>query len=192
MQTSQWRKVTSRITPINENAHDRVGLARLFRDHRTKLVRYLRARLRSLTDAEDALQMTFLRLHARQDTLEINNLEALLYVTARNIATDILRQRSRRAAQHNTESSEYIDNVACGAAGAGRTLAAKHALSLIVKIIGELPPKYRESFIKYYFQDQDYGDIAIEMGVTQSMIRKYIIKATRYSAQRFHELERRK
>lgn len=189
MQHSDRRDGEKRVIPFPGTEPDSLRLQHIFREHKGRLVQYMRIRLRSETEAEDAAQMAFLRLHTRRDTLHTQNIEALLYVTARNIATDLLRQRSRRGTGHDELSLDFIENIADNTAGAERVLAAKQDVKLIMKILEELPDKCRQGFISYRFQELDYSEIAERMDVTESMVRKYVLKATAHCARRFDELE---
>lgn len=162
-------------------------LERIYRQHRTRLVQYLRARLG--VEAEDAAQTAFMRLYARRDSVCTNNIEALLYVTARNLATDMLRTKARAASRTRGNADDMRDVVHDDAANAERLLSAKQDLTLVLRILDELPEKCRISFIRYRFHEMDYREIAEQMGVTESMVRKYVIKATAYCAKRFEELE---
>lgn len=188
MQGPERTEGGKRVVPF-PGTEDPLRLQNIFREHKGRLIQYLRIRLRSDTEAEDAAQMAFLRLHTRRGTLHTENIEALLYVTARNIATDLLRERSRRGIGHDEISLGVIENIEDHTASAERVLAAKQDLNLIMKILEELPAKCRQGFISYRLQELEYWEIAERMGVTESMVRKYVLKATAYCARRFDELE---
>lgn len=188
MQPLERPEDENRIIPFPGIDPDALRLQDLFREHKGRLIQYLKIRLRSETEAEDAAQMTFLRLHARRETLHADNLQALVYVTARNIATDLLRQKSRRADQQEL-SQQIIETVEDYDVGAERAIAAREDLKLVLKVLEELPDKCRRSFVNYRFNEMGYAEIAERMGVTESMVRKYVLKATAHCARRFDELE---
>ncbi|KRB80659.1 hypothetical protein ASE00_16610 [Sphingomonas sp. Root710] len=169
----------------------RTKIETIFRDHETRLLRFLRLRLGSDSEAQDAAQETFVRLWAHGARLSADNIPALLFVTARNVANDRLRKvrSARRAGFENSGNDEDGDAVHDDQAGPDRILAAKSDLALVVRILEELPQKCRFAFIRYRFDDRDYDEIAEEMGVSQSMVRKYVLKAVSHCAARFDELE---
>lgn len=163
-------------------------LERIFRNKRATLVQYLQLRLGSASDAQDIAQAAFLRLWQRRGQLHDDNLEALLFVTARNIANDLLRSRTR---QRN-----LWQDVSDGAAGEAdtvdapdRILSARHNLALISALLAELPEKCRLAFVRYKFDGREYREIAEEMQVTESMVRKHVLRAVAYCAARFSEME---
>lgn len=166
------------------------NLEQVFCTQKHKLVQYLRIRLGNQAEAEDAAQSAFVRLHARQEQLHDDNLTALLYVTARNIANDLLRQRSRMADRHIEVESEAVGNIPDDGVGAERVLGARQEVTLVLRIVGELSEKCRASFIWYRFHDIEYAEIAARLGVTESMARKYVLKATAHCARRFADLEK--
>jgi RNA polymerase sigma factor (sigma-70 family) len=183
--------LTNGGTIIELSTARRTKIETIYRDHEARLLRFLKLRLGSDAEAQDAAQETFVRLWKNGGQLHSENIPALLFVTARNVATDVLR-KTRRVSQagfQSAESEEGKDNVGDDQAGPDRILAAKSDLALVVRILEELPQKCRFAFISYRFEDRDYEDIAQEMGVSQSMVRKYVLKAVSYCATRFEELE---
>jgi RNA polymerase sigma-70 factor (ECF subfamily) len=160
-------------------------LEALFREHDSNLLRFLQIRLGSAADASDCLQIVFTRLLERSDSLRDENLVSLLYVCARNAATDELRRRQHNKAGADTERMEIAD----GAPSPDRQAQGAQEVSLLMSLLDELPPKCRSAFMSYKLEGLEYRDIALRMGVTESMVRKYVIKAVAYCAARFEELQ---
>ena len=183
----RWRTMTTFSHPAAGG--DDVELA--YRQNEARLLQFLRIRLKSDAEAEDAAQQTFLRLWQRRDTISTENLTALLFVTARNIACDRLRYRRRSEARHvpNEDGWALAEAVANPEANAERMLIARHDVALVTRLIQELPEKCRSAFVGYHFHFEAYNQIAARLGVTESMVRKYVQKAVSYCASRFDELE---
>jgi RNA polymerase sigma factor (sigma-70 family) len=160
-------------------------LEALFREHESDLLRFLQIRLGSSADASDCLQIVFTRLLERSDALKDENLVSLLYVCARNVATDELRRRQHTEADAETEGMEIADE----APSLDRQAQATQEVTLLMSLLEELPPKCRTAFVSYKLEGLEYRDIALRMGVTESMVRKYVIKAVAYCAARFEELQ---
>ena len=161
-----------------------------FEQNEASLVSYLSHRLRSRTEAQDAAQAVFVRLWQRRETLHRGNLKAMMFVTARNHATDLLRRQQRERAAYPGIASELIaDQIPAEEPSAERLVSARQELGLIASILKELPEKCRRSFIRYKFEDWSYADIAVELGVTESMVRKHVLRAMTHCAERFAELE---
>ena len=165
----------------------REQLETLFREHRSDLVRFLKIRLGSEADANDALQIVFTRLLQRVDSLQDDNLVSLLYVSARNVAIDLIRERQRTVVDDSAqiETMELPDETP----GPDRHLQGQQRLKLLMSLVNELPRRCRGAFISYKLEQMEYADIARRMGVTESMVRKYVIKAVAYCAARFERME---
>lgn len=159
-------------------------LERLFRDNQTRLLRFLKIRLGSESDALDALQIVFFRLLQRSASLHEENLTSLLYVSARNVAIDLFRQR-RRFAMDTLEDTEVADQ----RPGPDAQAQDREQLELLLALTKELSPKCRNAFVSYKLHELEYRDIAQRMGVTESMVRKYVIKALAHCAARFEQLK---
>ena len=170
---------------MRELAHER--LATLFREHHANLLRFLTIRLGSAADARDCLQIIFARLLERGASLADDNLAALLYVCARNVATDELRRRKHSEA--HTGSQAEGAQISDQAPSPDRQAQASQELSLLISLLDELPPKCRTAFVSYKLDGLEYRDIAANMGISESMVRKYVIKAVAYCAARFEELQ---
>jgi RNA polymerase sigma-70 factor (ECF subfamily) len=165
----------------------RTQLEALFREHRSDLLRFLKIRLGSEADANDALQIVFTRLLQRADSLQDDNLVALLYVSARNVAIDLIRER-RHAPVDTSARLETID-LPDEQPGPDRHVQGQQRLKLLMSLVNELPRRCRGAFISYKLEQMEYADIARRMGVTESMVRKYVIKAVAYCAARFERME---
>jgi RNA polymerase sigma-70 factor (ECF subfamily) len=166
-----------------------VRLREVFREHRTGLVRFLRARLGSEAEAQDVAQEAILRLYQRRGALKDSDLRALLYVTARNIATDRLRQRRRSPLCFGEEAEVAVALLVDEAASPERILLARERLALLRALLKELPPKCEQAFVSYKFEGLEYGEIAARMALSESMVRKYVLRALAFCASRFTDGE---
>jgi RNA polymerase sigma factor (sigma-70 family) len=164
-------------------------LREVFHSHRANLVRFLAIRLGSDADAQDAAQDAVFRLLQRRQVLQDQDLRALLYVTARNIAIDRLRERGRSPINSNVDIADEAVQLADESASPERIIAARQRLALIRTLLQELPPKCQHAFVSYKFDGLEYGEIAVRMGLTESMVRKYVLRALAHCTLRFDELE---
>lgn len=159
-------------------------LRELFREHRGPLIRFLQLRLGSESDAQDAAQDTIFRLYQRRHTLHDQELRGLLYVTARNIAIDRLRDRRRSPVHFGEEAESFASTMVDDTACPERVLAAREALASLRGFLRELPIKCEQAFIAYKFEELEYRQIAERMGLTESMVRKYVLRALAHCAAR--------
>ena len=115
----------------------------------------------------------------------ISHLQAYLFKIASNIAIDRLRSQSRRP-QHVTLDA-VTEGVMAPFPDVGRVVEARQQLQLISEIVAELPPKCRKAFLLYKFKGQSYREIATHMQLTESMIRKYVLRAIVYCRTRLDD-----
>ncbi|QJU58223.1 RNA polymerase sigma factor [Sphingomonas sp. AP4-R1] len=181
------------VTPVVVRLHDyhprREQFERTYRESEGRLLRFLALRLGSHTEAADVAQSTFLRLWQRPEDGCDSNLTALIFVTARNLATDLLRAKQRAGHSGTFPLETVAAALADEAPSVERVLAAQQDLALVRKIALELPEKCRRAFVEYKFEGRSYGEIAIRHGISESMVRKYVLRALSYCAERFHQLE---
>lgn len=163
-------------------------LEEAFDKNRKILSRFLFFRLGSRDEVEDVIQEAFLRLWRHRNTLCRTKLDALILVTARNIATDHLRQRMRATRDLSHYNMEAEAN-AVDPLTPERQVLGRETLRLLHNVIEELPVKCRTAFVAYKLEGISYADIAQRMGLTESMIRKYVIRAVAHCTVRLRELE---
>jgi RNA polymerase sigma factor (sigma-70 family) len=159
----------------NHEALSQGEIKALFQSHNDELVRYLTGHLKSREEAVEVAQEAYVRLLRLDDASTIGFLRAFLFRTATNIAID--RQRK------NTRAQAYADHEAADEASQifgftpEREVAAKQSLARVVECIESLPAKCKHAFVEFKLRHRSYDDIAEEMGISTSMVRKYVIRA---------------
>ena len=145
------------------------------------LVRYLSRKVSNNEDANDLAQEAFLRMHKFQQSRRLDNARAFLFKTANNLMID----QMRRAKVHDKylsfemppeRSDEEGDEFA---PSAERMASAEQELDRIYKAVDQMPEKVRRAFLMHRGKDMNYAEIAFEIGVSTSMVEKYIIQALR-------------
>lgn len=145
----------------------------------TPLVRYLSKKVRNNEDANDLAQEAFLRMHKFQLSRPLDNARAFLYKTANNLVVDQMRRAKVHdkylsfemlPEQSDEENDKYVPS-------AERTVSAEQELDQIYQVVDRMPEKVRRAFLMHRGKDLSYPQIASEMGVSTSMVEKYIIKA---------------
>ena len=162
-------------------------LDQAYQQHRIALVKYLEIRIGSHGDAQDIAQAAFAKLWERRDHLHTDSLASLLFVTARNLANDMLRKQARQRSYVQDELATA--QVADTTSSPDRILTAKREIETIRRLLRELPKNCRHAFIRYKFDGFGYDEIAREMSVSESMIRKHVIRAIAHCSRRLADLE---
>lgn len=159
----------------NESVLEREEIKALFQRHNDELVRYLVGRLKSRDEAVEVAQEAYIRLLRLDDTSTIGFLRAFLFRTATNIAIDRQRRRGRALAYAEQEQADPDTQIF--EFTPERQVAGRQSLKRVVECIECLPPKCKHAFLEFKFKQRSYDDIADEMGITSSMVRKYVLRA---------------
>ena len=146
----------------------------MFREIDGALRRFLRRRLRCPDDADDLAQEVYLRMSRHPDLSQVDCLKAFAYQTALNL----VRDRSRRAYTRSRRNTVSIDSIEL----AGGVDPLDHALyderlEQIEGALAVMSPPCRDALLMHRFDDVTYADVANCLGVSVSMIEKYISAA---------------
>ncbi len=146
---------------------------RLFREHNEALVRFLLARLRSRQAALEVAQEAYVRLLSLDQPGAVSYLRSFLFKTAANLAVDRLRRDSVHARATETPLfREFTDYRTPERAAAGA-----QEIQRLMGLLTDLPPKCRTAFILNRFHGVDFATIASEMGLSERMVRTYVVRA---------------
>lgn len=148
----------------------------LFRDHNDSLIRFLAARLRSQQEAKEVAQEAYVRLLQLDQPGAVSYLRAFLFKIAANLASDRLRARSR---EHRAVQAQLFAHFS-EPPTPERELAGSQELRMLSRLIDELPPRCRQAFLLHRIYGMAFGDIAAQLGVTERMIRKHVVRALMY------------
>jgi RNA polymerase sigma-70 factor (ECF subfamily) len=146
---------------------------RLFREHNEALIRFLRARVRSYHEAREVAQEAYVRLLSLDKPGAVSYLRAFLFRTAANIAID--RRRRSQIHEKLTELplfQEFADTLT-----PERRVAGEQTLRQLEQLIATMPPKCQQAFILSQIYGMEFASIATAMGLSESMIRKYVMRA---------------
>lgn len=154
---------------------------RFFERHRRSLRRYLSKLVSSSDVAEDLTQEAFARVYAIQAD-RLQSPQSFLYRTAHNLAMDHVRHRKVAAAEPLDD--ELAGGIRHEAPSAEDEVASRQELDLVRAAIQELPPKCRTVFMMLRFEERSYKEIAHEMALSETMVRKYAVRALQYCQMR--------
>ncbi|PHZ86407.1 RNA polymerase sigma factor [Paremcibacter congregatus] len=166
------------------STHCRDEIERLFLQHNDSLIRFLVLKLGSRHEARDVAQEAYVKILGLDQDEVVNHLRAYLFKTASNLAINRIRQRIRRGESKNIDVTKIDppDEKAL----ADDIVDARKRIRKLELIIEELPPKCRMAFLLHKVECRDYADIARQMNLSESMIRKYVLQAIRYCKDRMN------
>ncbi|MFD5772096.1 RNA polymerase sigma factor SigJ [Streptomyces fungicidicus] len=141
---------------------DKESLARRFEEHRGHLGAVAYRMLGSLTEAEDAVQETWLRL-GRADTAAIDNLGGWLTTVTGRICLDLLRARTTRREQPMDETfvpDPVIGPLTAQADPEQEALRADSVGVAMLVVLEKLEPDERLAFVLHDMFAVPFDDIA--------------------------------
>jgi RNA polymerase sigma factor (sigma-70 family) len=151
-------------------------ISRLFSEHNDSLIKFLATRLRSVQEAKEVAQEAYVRLLSLEDSGAVSFLRAFLFKTAANLAVDRIRSRNRQ--------QQALDAGLCDesreAPTPDREAASAQEVEIVRRLIGELPPKCRHAFLLHRVHGAEFSEIAQEMGLSERMVRHYVLRAVLY------------
>ena len=155
---------------------ENVELAREFERHRARLNAIGHRMLGSHTEADDAVQETWLRL-SRADAATIENLGAWLTTVVSRVCLNVLRARDAR----REEPLEQVRDPVLAAADDPRheaELADGVGIALLV-VLETLSPAERVAFVLHDLFAVPFGEIAVVLDRTPAAVRQLASRARR-------------
>jgi RNA polymerase sigma-70 factor (ECF subfamily) len=149
----------------------------LFREHNEALVRFLALRLGSHQEAKDVAQEAYVRILSLDEPGAISFLRAFLFKTAANIAIDRVRSQRRR---FHSGTARLFEELRDKPPLPEQLLGGRQELAHVQRLIGELPAKCRRAFLLHRMSGLTTEEIAAQMGLSERMIRHYILRAVAY------------
>jgi RNA polymerase sigma factor (sigma-70 family) len=151
--------------------------------HGRELRRYLLARMRhAAADVPDLVQEIFLRLLRIRDHEAIRNPQAYLYT----VASHVLHQHAlRRAAMpENMDPLEVVQALQSNvAADPADEVEIEQRIRTLAAGLEQLSPRAYAALVMYRCEDMTLEQIGERLGVSHSMVRKYLARAISYCEQ---------
>ena len=149
------------------------ALSRLFVAHNKELLSFLMTRLGE-AEAREVAQEAYARLLRLDQPETLGFLRAYLFKTAANLSIDRLRHRQTlRVTQaqigllHELQTTPDPEEL----------IAREQEARLAAQYLLELPAACRQAFLLYRVYEYSLAEVAAEMGVSERMIRYYIVQA---------------
>jgi len=154
----------------------------LFRRYHAELQSFAMRRLRDREAAADVVQDAFLRYLAADSTLEQAPVSPrfFLWRIVGNLTIDMVRRARRRG--FATPLEDVVDRIADPQPTADRHLAARQELLLLHRALTGLPPNCRAALLLNRLHGMTHAEIGMKLGVSASMVSKYIMFALRECA----------
>ncbi len=160
-------------------------ISEVYREHHQSLLAFLSFKLKSSSEANDIAQEAYARVLRHGLPEDIKCARAYVFKAANNLAINRLLERQRKR-EHMTVDPEGL-NLPSNEPTPEDAAQYQEILQALVGAVEELPQKCRRAFILYKFEFLEYKEVADRMNLTESMIRKYVLRGMRHCRRRLDE-----
>jgi len=162
-------------------------VARLFAEHGGALQAFLYRRVGRRPEAAELAQEVYVRILRVPDLATIRDHGAYLYTVASNLARDHARRERHCRDPLDLDEPLVQEQLAELPAFAGK-LDSEQRIKRLREVLAQLPPKCHAALVMQYWQGLSYEEIALRLGVSTHMVKKYLSKAMVHCRRRMGRL----
>lgn len=145
---------------------------------------FLTKRLKCSETAAELTHDTYLGLKQIVEQNPPDNLRAMAFRIAINLALDFQRKSTVRNRHATNEDFDSItESVACPTAQPDQILIGQERLKALRIALDELPVMTRTVFLLHGSEGLTYSEIALQLGISKSQVNKLLAQAMRYCAE---------
>jgi RNA polymerase sigma-70 factor (ECF subfamily) len=168
----------TRLEPRSGTGLSGDGKFECFLQHqRRALVSFLRKRVFTEEDAQDAAQESMVRLLNYRDAVEPEAWRPLLYRIAVNVVHDQARRMHSRRFNEHVSYEETLHAVASNEPSHDEQLIRKQMMDRLWQIILALPERTQEIYVLNRVDGMSYQQVARHCGVSVSAVEKHMSRA---------------
>ncbi len=152
----------------------------LFRMHYSQCY-FLAYRLTGDEEAsKDIVGESFMALWNKRFDVETSKHLGYLLISVRNGAVNWLRQRGKTMTVDNSVLTNISDE------SNEQWLLREQRIAAVEEVVGQLPERTRHVLEQCYYNHRTYADVADELGISTSGVKKHIVKALATLRQHFN------
>ncbi len=157
----------------NKGLTDNSIISQLYSDHHDWLLHWIERKVSCRLQAEDHAHNTFVRVIASKQAPNLKEPRAFLTTIAKGLLIDHWRRCHIEQA--------YLERIATFpeefVISPEENAIILEVLREIDELLNQLPAKVRQAFFLAHFEDLTDAEIAIQLGVSDRMVRKYVAQA---------------
>ncbi|HWZ63892.1 MAG TPA: RNA polymerase sigma factor [Steroidobacteraceae bacterium] len=160
---------------------------RLFAQQGSALRAFLLRRTRRHPEAADIAQEVYVRMLRIPDMGAIRNPEAYLYTVASNLAKEHAQRQSRDRLAVDVDDPAVQEQLA-ELPVLGGEVDTEQRVARLREVLGQLSPKCRAAVELQYWHGLSYEEIALRLGVSTHMVKKYLSQGLMHCRRRMGRL----
>jgi RNA polymerase sigma factor (sigma-70 family) len=162
-------------------------VGRLFAEQGAALQAFLSRRVRRPADAAELAQEVYVRMLRVADMATIRNPEAYLYTVASNLAKEHSRQQPADSRVLDVADPVIQEQLAELPAFGGQ-IDTEQRIARLREVLKQLPPKCHAAVVLQYWHGLSYEEIALRLGISTHMVKKYLSQALVHCRRRMARL----
>jgi len=170
---------------IDEAERDR-RFAELAQRHARFMFRVAHGLLRSVPDAEDAVQEALLKLYRTDGWLRMDDEKAFLARTVWRTGLDVIARRPQATEALEDDAGREF---AAGGISTEQSLADGDERALLRRLIEALPEELRQPLVLSAIEEMTSREVAIAMGIPEGTVRTRIMRARAELKRRFEAMQ---
>ena len=160
---------------------DKFSFERLFRDNYGKAY-YLALRILHDDEAsKDVVADAFELVWRRLQDCEVDKLSSYLLTAVKNVCLDYIRKQNIR----NRYVQANVQAVGKQSFNPEEVDLHEEKIQTIMRSLDELTPRTQQIVTMCYVQRKKYWEVAEELGISESAVKKHIMQALSYMRQKF-------
>jgi RNA polymerase sigma-70 factor (ECF subfamily) len=167
---------TSVVGVMPDLPPQRLNFGDFYRATVAPLRRFLFRLTGSRSEAQDLAHDAYAKVFPAMQEKEVSQPQAFLYTTARHLALDQIKRRTRSPLQQSPIES---DAAASRAPGVESVVMAREEWALMERAIAELPPGCRRVLLLRMVERHSHEEIAQQLGLARSSVEKHLMRAVR-------------
>lgn len=148
---------------------------RFFKENYSKIYYLVLSLLHDEEIARDIVSDSFEYLFTHHSHLQENEARNYLFVSARHRCADYFRKQSVRQ-----RYSDYVVYTSEKAEDTMEILEHEEQVVQILDLMKCLTPRTREILEAHYLQGKTYSEVAIELGISDSAVKKHVMQALKF------------
>jgi len=149
---------------------------RLFAAHRGALQAFFSRRLRRQADTTDLAQEVYVRMLRIKNPEDIRDMDAYLFTVASNLAREYAARDRSRGTSVDIEDATIRDEL-CEHPAYDAEIDLARQVSRLRVVLRQLPPRWHAAIVLQYVHGLSHRDIAVRLGVSPRMVKKYVGQA---------------
>ncbi|MEM8774661.1 MAG: RNA polymerase sigma factor [Pseudomonadota bacterium] len=178
LEVSRAPQAEAKLVDCNApDPHQAKGIRSLYEAQARRLTHALRRTFGSgPPDPEDITQLAFQKLLERKTRDDIQNVDAFLWRTARNLVLKVKRSQVIRS-KYDFEVEEIYFPGRGDTIAPERVLGAKQELFAINETLKQMPKRRRQAFILNKVEGYTITEVARQLGIGRSAAHRHVVRA---------------